>query len=486
MIIGIILIVIFIILFVHFMLRNIDKYTEPQNTGGWTIVFDDGPWTSTENPVKPNSEIENRSVQYHLGIAQSIRRVPKNSTNRYIMALNGLYAEKYAREILELDKAGVIIANHSYKHSDYGKMSLEECVEDWAKTQKTLENVLGYEPTIFQYPFLNHNDEFTDFLEKQNIEVLYPNYCFDDYKLTEDEVMHEIKLYFNGLLEPNIVSCENEICKSITMHSCKATAGCIKDIINLFEDSTVIPYGGTYEGIRDCTLWAGFEDRIYLQQYCTQFDIPYGPVIYATLNRDLTLFKEIITNLATSSFVIKMNHLSGGNGILIVVDGVITKYFKYIPKVIETNKITLSTIDSIVKDVDYLWDVHIEDCVGEQSVRPGVVVENLIDDGFEIKVHCWYGEPLYVHIVRSTASPFHYEVVTTCSVDEMLEIPNLPSWLSEKALLLASTFSNHTKMDYVRVDIRIIGDQCIITEVTRCGQDIDNIGKEILNKRIQS
>ena len=469
------------------MSRSIDNYTELQSTGGWTIVFDDGPWTPEENPVDPNSEIENRSVQYHLGIAQSIRRVPKDSTNRYIMALNGIYAEKYAREILELDKAGVIIANHSYKHNNYGEMSLEECIEDWSKTQEILENILGYKPTIFQYPFLSRNDEFTDFLEKQNIEVLHPNYCFNDYNLTEDEVMDNFKLYVNGLLEPNI---EDEIGggsgKSITMHSCKATAGCIKDIVNVLENSTLTPYDGTYEGIRDCTLWASFEDRIYLQQYCTQFDIPYGPVIYTNLNRDLTLFKRIITNLAigTGSFVIKMNHLSGGNGVLIIVDGIITKHFT--PNIIQTDKITPSVIESIVQNVNYLWDVRIEDCVGEQSVRSGVVIENLIDDGFEIKVHCWYGEPLYVHIVKITASPFKYEVVATCSIEEMLEIQDLPLWLSEKALPLASTFSNHTKMDYVRVDIRIIDEQCVITEVTRCGQDIDNTGKKILNKCIQS
>ena len=456
-----------------------------------TVVFDDGPWTLDENPINKDSQFEDRSVQYHLSIAQSIRRVPKNSKNRYIMALNGIYAKKYARDIVELDKAGVIIANHSYNHRSYKEMSLEECIEDWSKTQRALRSVIGYTPTIFQYPFLQRNDAFTDFLKRQNIEVLHPNHCLDDYASTPDEVLRIFKSYTAGLVQPNnavtLGQEEDQNGMNITMHSCKATSGCIKNILSILENSLLIPYGGTMEGIRDCTLWASFEDRIYLHQYCTQNDIPCGPIIFTSLNRySMTPLKDIITSLSTGSFVVKMNHLSGSQGVLIVVNGVITKHFTSLMGEHENNAVSASTIDNIVKDVEHLWDVKIDDCVGEQNVRRGVVIENLIDDGLEIKIHCWYGEPFYVHIVHSSASPFQYKDIKTCSVEQMLEIPELPIWLSEKALPLASLFSRHTGMDYVRVDIRIIGDECVITKVTRCGRDIDDFGREMLNKRIKS
>ena len=476
-----------------------DEYANTNNhsrTEPWTIIFDDGPWTTDENPINKYSQIEDRSVQYHLSIAQSIRRVPKNSKNRYIMALNGIYAKKYARDIVELDKAGVIIANHSYNHRSYKEMSLEECIEDWYATQRALGSVLGYTPKIFQYPFLARNDAFTAFLKRQNIEILHPDHCLNDYDSTPVEVLRN----FKSLVQPNNAATlgqeEDQNGRGITMHSCKATAGCIKNILRVLENSLSIPYGGTMKGIRDCTLWASFEDRIYLHQYCMQNDIPCGPIIFTNLHRYLiTPLKDIITRLSTGSFVVKMNHLSGSRGVLIVVNGVITKHFTPLTSLMgeyENNTVSESTIDNIVKDVEQLWDVKWRDtepngdCGGEQNVRPGVVIENLIDDGLEIKIHCWYGEPFYVHIVHSSASPFQYKVIKTCSVKQMLESPELPRWLSEKALPLASLFSRHTGMDYVRVDIRIIGEKCVITEVTRCGDDIDEVGREMLNERIKS
>jgi peptidoglycan/xylan/chitin deacetylase (PgdA/CDA1 family) len=60
---------------------------------------------------------------------------------------------KELRRLLENDGDQVTIANHSYRHSNFSQLSVEEARHDIERSQQAIEDHLGFAARYFTYPF---------------------------------------------------------------------------------------------------------------------------------------------------------------------------------------------------------------------------------------------------------------------------------------------------------------------------------------------
>ena len=220
----------------------VEQYSTLENTWSkpilnkkFTVVFDDGPWTIEENPIQKDSSLEDRSSMYHFLILQVLKSLPTNSTTRYIFAINGIYAYKYRNIIKLINDANITIANHSMMHFNYKKHSLQECINDWEECQRVLTDINGSPPTIFQYPYLSENKEFSIYLNKKGIEILSTDSkeaaIVDDWKDIDRQTL--LLNIHNSIRKKKI--------KIIVLHSCKNTANNIYSILNIIESLGTLP-----------------------------------------------------------------------------------------------------------------------------------------------------------------------------------------------------------------------------------------------------
>lgn len=70
----------------------------------------------------------------------------------------GDWAEKYPDAVRQLAQKGHTIANHSYNHAHYKKLSSAQMLADMEKCDKILENLTGQKPTLFRSPYGEYND----------------------------------------------------------------------------------------------------------------------------------------------------------------------------------------------------------------------------------------------------------------------------------------------------------------------------------------
>ena len=64
----------------------------------------------------------------------------------------GTWAEKYPDSVKAFFDAGHEIANHSYNHTLYGKLSQQQIKEDIEKCNSAIENITGQKPVLLRAP----------------------------------------------------------------------------------------------------------------------------------------------------------------------------------------------------------------------------------------------------------------------------------------------------------------------------------------------
>ena len=71
----------------------------------------------------------------------------------------GDWAEKYPEAVKKLSEAGHEIANHSYNHTHYTKLSKEKMKEDMDKCDKIIENLTSKKSMLFRPPSGDYNKD---------------------------------------------------------------------------------------------------------------------------------------------------------------------------------------------------------------------------------------------------------------------------------------------------------------------------------------
>lgn len=69
----------------------------------------------------------------------------------------GDWAEKYPEAVKKLSKAGHEIANHSYNHKMYSKLSKADMIADMDKCDAIIENLIGQKTNLFRPPSGDYN-----------------------------------------------------------------------------------------------------------------------------------------------------------------------------------------------------------------------------------------------------------------------------------------------------------------------------------------
>ena len=108
---------------------------DPQNDKVIALTFDDGP-----------------SGKY----TQQILNALKENGGKATFFELGQNAEEYPEVVQAVYDAGCEIGNHSYNHTDYYKISMDEVISDQiSKTNDIIEGIVGKRPIIFRAPYGN-------------------------------------------------------------------------------------------------------------------------------------------------------------------------------------------------------------------------------------------------------------------------------------------------------------------------------------------
>lgn len=445
------------------------KGTSPSTRKSWshTVIFDDGPWTGAEigqfTALGKDAKalaLEDRNALFLRRILQAVKQ-DRRGVVRYIFCLNGCLARKYSRDIVNVvkDNAHIELCNHSYNHLDQSKLSPEDAYSDFQRTQRELREATGQSPLVYQFPFLSRNEKLASRLGDEGIEVLENSCTCSDYSSTSGSVvLDKIK----ALLQLGH--------RTFTLHTCKATSE-ISESLPIFLRPD-IPlgqrYGGDLEELRNDTVWQVMEDKIFMYEHLRELGFQSAPVLSTTLTREgIPTALQVLRNV--KSYVVKANHFSGTFGIHIVVDGTVMKKMggpKCLSVVGED-----SSLEKVRMDALQIWDFPWKNCPAELSVPAGLLVEEYISDPYEVKIHCVWGKS-YWHQLLYTKTP-GFTILSNAALP-LKEKHHCP-WMGD-AIELAEKFTLFLGIDYLRVDVRRHRQHCCISEVTRCGKDINEGG----------
>lgn len=105
----------------------------------------------------------------------------------------GTWAENYPDAIKKLYENGHEIANHSYNHDYYTKLSEEDMLNDIKKCNESIKSIIGSSPTLFRAPSGDYNNGVIKATQKASMTYIQWNIDSLDWKgLTSDEMLERI------------------------------------------------------------------------------------------------------------------------------------------------------------------------------------------------------------------------------------------------------------------------------------------------------
>lgn len=72
--------------------------------------------------------------------------------------LVGFWVDKYPNQVVEIDKRGHEIGNHSTTHPNMSTLSKEQIVKELSITEKKISDITKKKPNLFRPPFGDYND----------------------------------------------------------------------------------------------------------------------------------------------------------------------------------------------------------------------------------------------------------------------------------------------------------------------------------------
>ncbi|CEJ72802.1 polysaccharide deacetylase [[Clostridium] sordellii] len=162
---------------------------------------------------------------------EKILKVLDEKKAKITFAVTGRWAEENPEFLLEIQKKGHEIANHGYKHLDYGTLDYDKNYEQIKTSKKIIDEIIKTETKFFQAPGGSFNKDTV----KAAIDLGYIPYKWDidtiDWKnRQEPEVIIE-----------RVKSKDMKDSSIILMHPTHASAEGIDDIIEIIESKGLKP-----------------------------------------------------------------------------------------------------------------------------------------------------------------------------------------------------------------------------------------------------
>jgi peptidoglycan/xylan/chitin deacetylase (PgdA/CDA1 family) len=128
------------------------------------ITFDDGPSNSTIDLVNLINKYNVKATFFLLG----------NNVKRYPQAVKYIYENNYE------------IGNHSYSHSDFTKISIDEVEYEIDKTQEVIYDLIQSYPKVFRFPYGKYNDYILNFI---NYPIILWNCDSEDWRSLDKNII---------------------------------------------------------------------------------------------------------------------------------------------------------------------------------------------------------------------------------------------------------------------------------------------------------
>ncbi|MGL5756005.1 MAG: polysaccharide deacetylase family protein [Paraclostridium sp.] len=222
-----------IILVIILAIAGVVFMNKEDTTPTWNLFYKaDKPY---HNGTKLNSGHVAISCNVDLGweseYIEKILKVLDEKKAKITFAVTGRWAEENSEFLLEIKEKGHEIANHGYKHLDYGTLDYDKNYEQIKTSKEIIENIIKTETKFFQAPGGSFNKDTV----KASMDLGYIPYKWDvdtiDWKnRQEPEVIIE-----------RVKSKDMKDSSIILMHPTHASAEGIDDIIEIIEGKNLKP-----------------------------------------------------------------------------------------------------------------------------------------------------------------------------------------------------------------------------------------------------
>jgi peptidoglycan/xylan/chitin deacetylase (PgdA/CDA1 family) len=111
----------------------------------------------------------------------------------------GKNAKKYPEVLKRMYREGHLIGNHSWNHSDFSKLTLDQVKEEISQTEQLFQEHLHITPTFVRPPFGAMNDQLRDYIEQSPYTVIH--WSIDTKDWTEkpaQEIMKVVQKELNA------------------------------------------------------------------------------------------------------------------------------------------------------------------------------------------------------------------------------------------------------------------------------------------------
>ncbi|GGE68126.1 peptidoglycan-N-acetylglucosamine deacetylase [Priestia taiwanensis] len=147
-------------------------FSGPYNKAEVAITFDDGP---------------------DLGFTPQLLQKLKKYNVKATFFLLGQNIEKHPEMVKRIANEGHLLANHSYSHPNYAKLSLEEFKEQINKTNNLIKDLVGYSPRFVRPPYGSITEEQLSWATKKKLMIVQWSVDTLDWKgLSGDEIANKV------------------------------------------------------------------------------------------------------------------------------------------------------------------------------------------------------------------------------------------------------------------------------------------------------
>jgi peptidoglycan-N-acetylglucosamine deacetylase len=147
-------------------------FAGPTNKHQVALTFDDGP---------------------DLIYTPKILDILKKNQVKATFFLVGENAQRYPQMVKRIIEEGHVVANHSYNHPNFRKVSELQFHDQIQKTEKILQKLTGYSPKLIRPPYGNINEEQIKWTASQHFTVVNWNVDSLDWRgLTADQVVSNV------------------------------------------------------------------------------------------------------------------------------------------------------------------------------------------------------------------------------------------------------------------------------------------------------
>lgn len=161
----------------------------------------------TTTPLPDEEEISRKLVALTFDDGPSKNRtlkivdILKRSNSSATFFVLGSKAQQMPEVIKEIKDAGNEIANHTYGHDNYKKLTEEEALENYERTQNIIEDIIGEKPRLFRPMGGLYNEEMQEYLP---CPLIWWKKDSNDWRaeLSDEEVMNNV---LKGLKEGDII-----------------------------------------------------------------------------------------------------------------------------------------------------------------------------------------------------------------------------------------------------------------------------------------